>query len=91
MNISETDIYGKIYGIKIVNCTNILFKKKYKTEIPNKTIKEARLFYDNLLLQNETNSKIHCKIYVQYTSPDSNYNCMIWLPITLDVFLQKFR
>lgn len=87
------DVYGDVYGIKIYNMVdgkqNSLFKKKYRTKIGEKTIKETKLFYESLRENNTDN--VYFKIYVEY---ENNYRFdtpyMIWLPIPLDVFLQKF-
>jgi hypothetical protein len=84
---------GSIYGIQIYNIndndvSNILFEEKYDEEMSGHQMREAYLFYTELNKKNE----IHFKIYTECTSTLS-YNrdsFMMWYPMTLDRFIEKF-
>lgn len=84
---------GVIYGIQIYNINddniNILFEKKYDTIISDEEMKEVYLFYIEL---NDKNN-IHFKIYTEVSSTLDKYNkenYMMWYPISLNIFLEKF-
>lgn len=84
---------GKIFGIQIYNfndddVSNILFEEKYDEVMVYNRMREAYLFYTQLNNKNEIYFKI-------YTECISTLNCnrdnfMIWYPLTLDTFLEKF-
>ena len=84
---------GSIFGIQMYNfndddISNILFEEKYDEEISYIQMREAYLFYNNL---NDKN-KICFKIYTECSST-LNYNkdnFMMWQPLSLDTFLEKF-
>ena len=84
---------GTIFGIQMYNfndddISNILFEEKYDEEISYIQMKEAYLFYNNL---NDKNT-IFIKIYTECSST-LNYNSdnfMMWHPLPLDTFLEKF-
>ena len=85
---------GNIFGIQIYNFThddlsNILFEEKYDEIMSYVQMREAYLFYTNL---NDKNS-IFFKIYTECSSTLDNYkkdNFMMWHPLLLDTFLEKF-
>jgi hypothetical protein len=84
---------GSIFGIQIYNfndndLSNILFEEKYDEVMSYHQMREAYLFYTKL----NKNNKIHFKIYTECTSTLSNNidNIMMWYPLTLDTFLEKF-
>ena len=85
---------GRIFGIQIYNfnddddCSNILFEKKYDEVMSYHQMREAYLFYTNL---NDKN-KIFFKSYTECTSTLSHNrdNFMMWYPLSLDTFLEKF-
>ncbi len=84
---------GSIFGIQMYNfndddISNILFEKKYDEVMTCIQMREAYLFYNNL---NDKN-KVFFKIYTECSST-LNYNrdnFMMWLPLPLDTFLEKF-
>ena len=84
---------GGIFGIQIYNfneddVSNILFEEKYNEVMSYHQMREAYLFYTNL---NDKNT-IFLKIYTECSSTLS-YNrddCMMWYPLPLDTFLEKF-
>ena len=84
---------GSIFGIQIYNfndddISNILFEEKYDEVMSYHQMREAYLFYINL---NDKN-KIYFKIYTECSST-LNYNSdnfMMWQPLSLDTFLEKF-
>jgi hypothetical protein len=85
---------GRIFGIQIYNFTdddisNILYEVKYDEEMSFHQMREAYLFYDNL---NDKNN-IRIKIYIECSSTLSynKDNFMMWQPMPLDTFLEKFR
>ena len=84
---------GCIFGIQIYNfndkdVSNILFEEKYDEVMSYQQMREAYLFYTNLNDKNE----IHFKIYTKCISTLSynSDNFMMWYPLSLDVFLEKF-
>jgi hypothetical protein len=85
---------GSIFGIQMYNfnddyVSNVLFEEKYEQEMSYIQMREAYLFYNNL---NDKN-KIVIKIYTECSSTLS-YNrdnkFMMWEPLPLDTFLEKF-
>jgi hypothetical protein len=84
---------GSIFGIQIYNfnednISNILFEEKYDEVMSYIQMREAYLFYNNL---NDKNN-IFFKIYTECSST-LNYNrdsFMMWQPLPLNVFLEKF-
>lgn len=87
---------GSIYGIQIYNFTdndasNILFEEKYNGVMSCHQMREAYLFYTNLNNKNDKNT-FFFKIYTECIST-LTYNkdtFMIWYPLPLDTFLEKF-
>jgi hypothetical protein len=84
---------GSIFGIQIYNfndndVSNILFEEKYDEVMSYHQMKEAYLFYTELNKYNE----IHFKIYTECISTLSNNRdtFMMWYPLALDTFLEKF-
>jgi len=85
---------GSIFGIQIYNfnhddVSNILFEEKYHEVMSYNQMREAYLFYDILYDKN----KIFFKIYTECSSTLDNYNkdnFMMWYPLSLDTFLEKF-
>lgn len=85
-------INGSIFGIQIYNfnddISNILFEKMYIKEMNDEQMKEAYLFYNNL-----NDKKVYFKIYTSCVSTLNHNNVdnfMIWYPLPLDIFLDKF-
>ena len=83
---------GRIFGIQIYNFnddfSNILFEEKYDEVMSYNQMREVYLFYDNLHDKNN----ILFKIYTECSST-LNYdreNFMMWYPMHLDTFLEKF-
>lgn len=84
---------GSIFGIQMYNfndddVSNILFEEKYDEVMSYIQMREAYLFYNNL---NDKNT-IFFKIYTECSSTLSynRYNFMMWQPLLLDTFLEKF-
>ena len=84
---------GSIFGIQIYNfndddISNILFEEKYDEVMSYNQMREAYLFYDILYDKN----KIFFKIYTECISTlDNNKdNFMMWYPLSLNTFLEKF-
>ena len=84
---------GSIFGIQMYNfndddISNILFEEKYDEEMSYIQMREAYLLYNNL---NDKN-KICFKIYTECSSTLSynKDNFMMWYPLSLDRFLEKF-
>jgi len=89
MGIYPSDV---IYGVRIYNFINdegnILFERKYDTIMSYENIKETKLFYDELCETDKNN--VFFKIYTECSTTYNSGLCIIWLPITLDLFIQKF-
>ena len=85
---------GKIFGIQIYNfindVSNVLYEYKQDHELSYNQMNEAYLFYNN---SNDSN-KLYFKVYTECCSTlDKNTNAntfMMWLPITLETFIEKF-
>ena len=84
---------GSIFGIQMYNfndddISNILFEEKYDEVMSYNQMREAYLFYDILYDKN----KIFFKIYTECISTlDNNKdNFMMWYPLSLNTFLEKF-
>ena len=84
---------GSIFGIQIYNfndddISNILFEEKYDEVMSYIQMREAYLFYTNL---NDKNN-IFFKIYTECSSTLSynGDNFMMWQPLHLNTFLEKF-
>jgi len=83
---------GKIFGIQIYNFiddySNILYEYKQNHELSYNQMNKAYLFYNN----SNNSNKLYFKIYTECSSTlDKNSNTfMMWLPITLETFIEKF-
>ena len=85
---------GSIFGISIYNFNdddvcNTFFEEKYDEIMSREQMREAYLFY--AILHDKNN--ISFKIYTECSSTlnkDDKENFMMWYPITLNVFLEKF-
>ena len=85
---------GKIFGIQIYNfindVSNVLYEYKQDHELSYNQMNEAYLFYNN---SNDSN-KLYFKVYTKCCSTlDKNTNAntfMMWLPITLETFIEMF-
>ena len=81
---------GSIFGIKIYNfmddVSNILFEEKYDEIMSHHQMREAYLFYTNL---NNKNG-IHFQYYTTCSSTYGKRTFLMWYPITLNIFLEKF-
>jgi hypothetical protein len=85
---------GRIFGIRMYNfndddISNMLFEEKYDEIMSREQMREAFLFYTNL------NDKINIsfQIYTDCSSTLDKYdkdNFMMWYPLSLDMFLEKF-
>ena len=84
---------GSIFGIQIYkfnddDISNILFEEKYDEIMSYNQMREAYIFYSILYDKNN----IFFKIYTECTGTLSynRDNFMMWHPLTLDTFLEKF-
>jgi hypothetical protein len=84
---------GSIFGIQIYNfnendISDILFEEKYDEVMSYHQMREAYLFYTELNNKNE----MHFKIYRECSSTISSNidKFMMWYPMTLDTFFEKF-
>lgn len=82
---------GIIYGIKIYNIIDDnaynLYVMQCHAVMSIEKRKEAKKFYENL--QEPTKSSARFLIYTECSSPAED-DFMMWYPISLDVFLDKF-
>jgi len=86
---------GSIFGISIYNFndddfSNTLFEEKYDEIMSHEQMSEAYLFYTELTDKNN----VFFKIYTECSITLDKYNgktVMMWHPISLDVFLEKFN
>ena len=86
---SNNSIFGiQIYNFNDDDVSNILFEEKYDEVMSYHQMREAYLFYSKL---NDKNN-LFFKIYTECSST-LNYktdNFMMWYPLSLDTFLEKF-
>jgi hypothetical protein len=83
---------GLVFGIRIYNFNeedyaNTLFEEKYEEIMSDQQMKKAYLFYTELKDQNN----IHFQIYTECSSTYNNENFLMWYPMSLNTFLQKFN
>ncbi len=86
---------GIIYGIRIYTFNDddlsyILFEKKYDVILSDDQKKEAYLFYTELETKNVF-FQIYTECSTTYGLQHNQNRFMMWEPITLDMFLEKFR
>jgi hypothetical protein len=82
---------NKVYGIRIYNYINddfnLIFEKKYDTEMTSEMIHEVKLFYDISIQYLEP---IHYKIFTEYSctheKDKNNIILMDWFKISYDDF-----
>ncbi len=87
MGIYEND---SIFGIRIYNFNdddfaNTLFEEKYDEIMSHEQMREAYLFYTELNNKNE----IHLQYYTECSSTYREGIFFKWLPISLNLFLEK--
>jgi len=80
-----------IFGIKMYNFndddfSNILFEEKYDEEMTYHQMREAYLFYTKL---NNKNG-IRFQYYTECSSTYGKETFLMWYPMSLDIFLEKF-
>ena len=83
---------GQIFGIKIYNFNeedyaNTLFEEKYEEIMSHLQMKEAYLFYTELKDKNE----VHFQFYTECSSTYGKGGFLMWHPMSLNTFLQKFN
>lgn len=90
------DIYSTqchVYGIKIYiftkNKCTILFERKYNTIMCDETIVETKLFYEKL--DETVKNNIKFKIYTRCENKCNNDYFMVWLNVSHNNFIKKFR
>jgi hypothetical protein len=82
---------GNILGIRIYNFNedefaNILFEEKFDEIMSHEQLREAYLFYTELNNKNE----IRFQYYTECSSTYGEGKFLKWLPMTLNIFLEKF-
>jgi hypothetical protein len=82
---------GRIFGIRIYNFKdddydNTLFEEKYDEIMSDEQKNEAYLFYTELDNKNE----IRFQYYTECSSTYDKGVFLMWYPITLNLFLEKF-
>jgi len=80
-----------VYGIKIYNfiddISNTLFESKYDVIMTESMLKETKLVYQKLCENNK--DQMFFQIYTECSSTYDKDIFMQWIPIKLDIFLQK--
>ena len=82
---------GSIFGIRIYNfneddLSHTLFEEKYEEIMSHQQMKEAYLFYTELNNKNE----IHFQYYTECSSTYGEGIFLMWYPMSLNLFLEKF-
>ncbi len=81
---------GTIFGIKIYklndDCTNILFEQSYNEIMTDEEKRKAYLFYTQL----NNKDDIYFSYYTQCSSTYDKGFFLIWYPMSLNLFLEKF-
>jgi hypothetical protein len=81
-----------IFGIRMYTFnddnTNTIFKREYNTIMTNEQIKEAYSFYQGLI----DKQYIYFQIYTECSTTHNKVETvfMRWLPISSNIFLEKF-
>ena len=90
-------INGAIFGIRIYNfnednVSNILFEEKYEEIMSHEQMSETYLFYNALNDKNGVYFQIYteCISTHELISANNTALSMIWHPISLNAFLDKF-
>ena len=90
-------INGAIFGIRIYNfnednVSNILFEEKYEEIMSHEQMSETYLFYNALNNKNDVYFQIYTKCISTHELISANNTAlsMIWQPISLNAFLDKF-
>jgi len=82
---------NNIFGIQIYNfnddISNVLYEEKFDEIMSYQQMREAYLFYNNL--NNKEN--LYFKMYTECIITLDNNNCMMWHPLSLNTFLEKFN
>ena len=79
---------GKIFGIKMYNFNDdfILFEKTYNEIMSDEEKKKAYLFYTELNNKDER----HFQYYTECSSTYGEGSFLMWYPMSLNLFLEKF-
>ena len=82
---------GSIFGIKIYNFNNddfanVLFEKTSNEIMSYEEREKAYLFYTELNNKN----KIHFQYYTECSSTYGKESFLMWYPMSLNLFLEKF-
>ena len=87
---------GRIFGIKMYDFnddddfSNILFERTYNEIMSNEEKKKVYLFY-TFYTELNTNNKIRFQYYTECSSTYGKGTFLMWYPISLDIFLEKFN
>jgi hypothetical protein len=80
-----------IYGIRIYNfiddVSNILFERNYDVIMTKEMLNDIKLVYEELCENNK--DQIFFQIYTECSSTYDKDKFMNWIPINLNIFLQK--
>lgn len=80
-----------VYGIRIYNfindMCNTLFERKYDVVMTKEMLNDVKLVYEELCENNK--DQIFFQIYTECSSTYDKDIFMQWMPIKLDIFLQK--
>jgi hypothetical protein len=83
---------GNIFGIRIYNfndeISNTLFEEKYYEIMTHEQMREAYLFYTILNDKKDVFFKIYTECITTYGI--NKEKCMMWYPLSLNHFLEKF-
>ena len=86
---------GRIFGIKMYDFngddfSNILFERTYNEIMSDEEKKRVYLIY-TLYTDLNTNNKIRFQYYTECSSTYGKGTFLMWYPISLDIFLEKFN
>ena len=85
---------GKIFGLRIHNFndefSNTLFEEKYDEIMSNEQMREAYLFYNQIIDKNNMRFQIYTECSSTLNAHNNKENFMEWHPINLNMFLQQF-
>ena len=80
-----------VYSIRIYNfvddVSNILFERKYDVIMTKEMLNDIKLVYEELCKNNK--DELFFQIYTECSSTYNKNLFMQWIPITLNIFLQK--
>ena len=87
---------GRIFGLRIYHFdengnSKILFEEKYDKILTHDQIKEAYLFYTELKDKNNVRFQFYTECASTLNGYNNNKTFLMWHPMSMNTFLEKFN